>query len=146
MYPVLGIERIELGIPLVLHFLDVFAEGGDGHGDAIDQSHVDQGDEFGGAVADDEVLRIDVQHVGEMFLAHQRVARRIGLDQIWEVALQIIEHFARGVIRVGDEAEIDDLLGLFVADQIGNRRRMRSLVEEMAPQLGGRVRLNLISK
>ena len=87
-----------------------------------------------------------MQHRREMLLARQRVARRIGLDQVRKVALQILEHLARGVIRVGDEAEIDDVLGFFVADQVGKRRRMRSLVEEMPPQLSGRVRLNLISK
>ena len=94
---------------------------------------VDQGDQFGRAVADDQVLGIDVQDIRQIFLARQRIARRIGLDQVWQVALQILEHLARGVIRVGDEAEIDDVLGFFVADQVGNRGRMRSLIKEMPP-------------
>ena len=67
---VLRIERVELSIPLVLQLLDVFAEGRDGHGDAVDQRHVDQRDQFGRAVADDQALGIHVQDSREIFLAH----------------------------------------------------------------------------
>ena len=97
---------------------------------------VEQSDEFGRAVADDQVLGIHVQDGRQILLAHQRIARRIGLDQVRKVALQIVEHFRRGIIRIGDEAEIDDVFGFFVTHQIGKRGRMRGLIEKMPPQFG----------
>ena len=106
---------------------------------------VDQHDQFGRAVADDQVLGIDVQDGRQILLAHERVARRIGLDQVRKIVLQILEHLRRGIVRVGDETEIDDVFGLFVAHQVRQRRRMRRLVKEMPPQLGRRIRLDCIS-
>ena len=76
-----------------------------------------------------------MQHRRQILLARGRVAGGIRLDEIRKILLQIVEHFRRRIVRVGDKAKIDDVFGLFVTHQVRQRRRMRGFVEEMLPQL-----------
>jgi hypothetical protein len=67
-----------------------------------------------------------------VLLAEHRVAGGVGLDEVGKVSLQVFEHRRGGVVGVGDEAEVDDLLGFLVADKVGERRGVGGLVEEVA--------------
>ena len=135
---VLGIEGIEFGVALIAELLDVFAEGGDGHGEAVDEERIDEHDQFGGAIADNQLIGADVEDGGQILLAHDGSAGRIRLDEIGEILFEIAQHLGRGIVRIGDEAEVDDVARLFVADQIGERGRMRRLVKKMALQFACR--------
>ncbi len=77
-----------------------------------------------------------MQNRAEMLLAAGGVAGRVGLDQVGKILLQIAQHRGGRVIRIGDEAEIDDVLGVFVAHQFGERRRVRGFVEKVPAKLG----------
>ena len=74
----------------------------------------------------------------EVFLAAGRIARRIGLDQIRKIFLEIAQHSRRGVIGIGNETEIDNFLRFFVSDELGKRGRMRGFVEKMPSKLSRR--------
>ena len=93
-----------------------------------------QHDQFGGPIAHDQVFRFQMQHLRQVFLAHHRVAGGVGLDEIRKVLLEIIQHFGRRVVRVGDKAKINSVLGLFVSHQVRQRWRMRCFIEKMLPQ------------
>ena len=56
-----------------------------------------------------------------MFLAAGGIARRIGFDQIGEIVLKVAQHRGGRIVGIGDKTEIDNLLGLFIADKFGER-------------------------
>src|SRR3984893_5668801 len=142
----LGIERIELSVALILHFLKVLTEGWDWHRDAVDQSRIDECNQFGRSVTDNQILGVNVQDGRKTLTAHDCTARRIGLDEVRKISLQILEHFRSWVIRVGDEAKVEDVFRFFVSHQLGQGRRVRGLVKKMTPQLSRRVGMGCSSR
>src|SRR5665213_2262584 len=73
-----------------------------------------------------------------MFLAGGRIACGVGLDQVRKIVLQVAEHRGGRVVRIGDEAEIDDFFGFLITDKFGKRRGMGSFVKEMPSKFGRR--------
>src|SRR5882762_7326758 len=125
----------QLGVAVVLELFDVLPEGRYGDGDTVDQRRVDEHDEFSSPVSDNQVVWIYVQHRRQILLARCRVAAGIRLDEVREILLEVVEHLGRRVVWVGNEAEIDNFLGLLVTHEVRYGRRMRGFIEEMLPML-----------
>jgi len=80
------------------------------------------------------MLGIDAKDCPKVLMTQYGVARRIGLDEVGEIALQILEHVGGWVVGIRDKAEIDYVVCPFVTHQVGQRWGVGSLVEEMPPE------------